>query len=75
MVDVAEEEIVDWAVPIASKLIPGNAVPPICIEATIREIGEPVGYRNKNGFPLSEFANTKCVSEEDAQEKLRRAVM
>ena len=40
MVDMAKEEIVDWPIPIPSKLIPGDAVPPVCVEASIGEVGE-----------------------------------
>ena len=40
MIDVAKEEIVDWSVPIAGELVPGDAVPPVRIEPAVREIGE-----------------------------------
>ena len=40
MVDVAKEEVMDWPVPIAGKLVPGDAVPPVCVEPTIRKVGE-----------------------------------
>jgi hypothetical protein len=40
VVDVAEEEVVNWTVPIACELIPRYTVPPVCIEPTIREVGE-----------------------------------
>jgi hypothetical protein len=37
---MAKEKVVHWSVPVACKLIPGDAVPPVCVEAAIREIGE-----------------------------------
>ena len=40
MVDVAEEKVVDWSVPIAGELVPGDAVPPVCIEATVRKVSD-----------------------------------
>jgi hypothetical protein len=50
MVDVAKEEVVDWSVPIAGELIPRNAVPPICVKATVREVGE-FCEKVQNTFP------------------------
>lgn len=40
MVDMSEEEVVNWPVPVASKLIPGDAIPPVCVKSTIRKIRE-----------------------------------
>jgi hypothetical protein len=37
---VAKEEVMDWPVPITGKLVPGDAVPPVCVEPTIRKVGE-----------------------------------
>lgn len=40
VVDVAQEERVHGAVPIARELVPGRAVPPIGVEATVGKAGE-----------------------------------
>lgn len=40
MVDVAEEEVVDWTVPVACELVPGDGVPPVGVEAAVGEEGE-----------------------------------
>lgn len=40
MVDMSEEKVVNWSVPVASELIPGYAIPPVCVESTIRKIRE-----------------------------------
>lgn len=37
---MAEEEIVHRSVPIAGELVPGDAVPPICVESAVGEVGE-----------------------------------
>jgi hypothetical protein len=39
MVDVAEEEVVDWAVPITGELVPGGGVPPVRVETPVGEAG------------------------------------
>jgi len=31
---------VDRAIPIPRELVPGDAIPPICVEAPIRKVGE-----------------------------------
>jgi hypothetical protein len=50
LVDVAEEEEVDGAIPVAGELVPGDAVPPGVVEATIGEVGE-LGEEVEEGFP------------------------
>ena len=40
MVNVAEEKVVHGTVPVAGELVPGHAVPPIGVEAAVREEGE-----------------------------------
>jgi hypothetical protein len=40
MIDVAEEEVMDWSIPIPCELIPRDTIPPICIEAAVRKICE-----------------------------------
>ena len=40
VVDVAEEEVVNGAIPVAGKLVPGDAVPPVGIEAAVGEESE-----------------------------------
>ena len=37
MVDVAEEEIVDRAIPIASELVPRSRIPPVGVETPVSE--------------------------------------
>lgn len=37
MVDVAEEEVVNRAIPVASELVPGRAIPPVSVEAAVGE--------------------------------------
>ena len=37
MVNMAEQEIVDRAVPFASELIPGDGIPPVRVEASVSE--------------------------------------
>lgn len=40
MVDVAQEEVVHGAIPVARKLVPRGAVPPVGVEATVGEHGQ-----------------------------------
>ena len=40
VVDVAEQEVVDGAVPVARVLVPRDAVPPVAVEAAVGEEGE-----------------------------------
>lgn len=40
MVDMTQKEVVHWSVPVPCELVPGDAVPPVCVEATVREIGD-----------------------------------
>jgi hypothetical protein len=37
VVDMAKEEVVDRAVPIAGELVPGDAIPPVCVETSVCE--------------------------------------
>lgn len=37
MVDMAKEEVVNWAIPVASELVPGRGIPPVGVEATVGE--------------------------------------
>lgn len=39
VVDVAQQEVMDRTVPVAGELVPGNAVPPVGVEATIGKVG------------------------------------
>lgn len=39
MIYVSQQKIVHWAVPIASKLVPGDRIPPVGIEATVCKLG------------------------------------
>jgi len=48
-VDVTLEEAVDWDVPLARKLKPVRAVPPVRIEVAVGEAGD-LGERSKDVF-------------------------
>lgn len=50
VVNVSEEEIVNWAVPIASELIPGSRVPPRFVETSIGIAGQ-FGEEIEDAFP------------------------
>lgn len=50
MVDVSEEEVVHGTVPVASVLVPRYAVPPVAVEASVREAGE-FGEDVEDAFP------------------------
>lgn len=40
MVDMTEQEVMDRTIPIASKLVPRRRIPPVGVEATVREEGQ-----------------------------------
>jgi len=40
VVDVAEQKVVHWSVPIASVLVPGDTVPPVAVEAAVSEASD-----------------------------------
>lgn len=40
VVDVSKQEIMHWPVPIASKLVPRDRVPPVGIKSTVSESGD-----------------------------------
>lgn len=44
------QEIMHWAIPVPRKLIPGDTIPPIRVEATISEIGE-LSQNIEHAFP------------------------
>lgn len=50
MVDVPQEEVVHWAVPVACELVPGDGVPPVGVEAAVGEVGE-FGEDVEDAFP------------------------
>lgn len=47
MVDVTEEEIVYRTIPIASKLVPRDTVPPVGVKASVGKVGQ-FGKKVKN---------------------------
>lgn len=50
MVDVAEEEVMYWPIPVPRELVPGDGIPPVCVEAPVREIGD-FGQKVEDAFP------------------------
>ena len=50
MVNMTQQEIVYRTVPVARKLVPRHAVPPIGIETAVREVGE-LREEVENAFP------------------------
>ena len=40
VVDVPEQEVVHGSVPVARELVPGRTVPPVGVEAAVREEGQ-----------------------------------
>lgn len=52
---MSEEEVVDWAVPVARKLIPRNTIPPVGIKPSIskvRQFGQQIKYAFPDEIPL-----------------------
>ena len=37
MIDMSKEEVVNWAIPVASELVPGRGIPPVGVKATVGE--------------------------------------
>ena len=50
VVDVAQEEVVHRSIPIPCELVPGDAIPPVCVETAVREVGD-LGEEIEDTFP------------------------
>jgi hypothetical protein len=50
VIDVSKEEIMHGTVPVAGVLVPGYAIPPVAVEASVCETGE-FGEDVEDAFP------------------------
>jgi hypothetical protein len=68
MIHVSEQEIVNWPIPVASILVPGNAIPPITVETSV---GETCELRQNIQTALPNHIPGKELFEKQGKEDLK----